>query len=345
VTNRASDSDVPAHSLTYVLLDAPAGATIDTNGIISWAPTEAQGPSTNTVTTVVLDDGIPSRSATNIFTVVVQEINSAPMLPALSSLTITGLTLLTVTNTASDSDQPLNSLAYSLLEAPTNAFIDTDGIITWTPVIAQVPSTNLFVTRVTDFNPWAVNSQQLSATNTFTVVVNPIHNGPTLPVQNNVTLTEPATLVVTNTATDNDVPTPPLTYRLMNPPVGASIDANGVITWTPAESEAPSTNIFETVVADEPNGPALTATNSFVVIVLPPIVPPVFESISVTNGVVRLIWSTVNGRSYRVQYSDDLSATNWTDIAPDVTAPGPTASLTSPVGEALQRYYRVFVLP
>jgi hypothetical protein len=345
VTNAAGDGDVPAHSLTYLLLDAPAGAAIDTNGVISWTPTEAQGPSTNIITTVVFDDGTPSLSATNNFTVIVEEINSAPILPTLSNLTITGLTALTVTNTASDSDLPVNSLAYSLLEAPTNAVIDTDGVITWTPVIAQVPSTNSFTTVVTDFNPWAVNSQHLSATNTFTVVVNAIHNGPTLPFQTNITLIEPATLLITNTATDDDIPRLALTYQLMYPPVGASIDTNGVISWTPSDSEAPSTNIFETIVTDEPNGSALTATNSFVVIVLPPIVPPVFQSISITNGNVTLIWSSVNGRNYRLQYCDDLTSTNWTDIAPEVTASGTTASLTTPMGESTQRFYRVFLLP
>jgi hypothetical protein len=131
----------------------------------------------------------------------------------------------------------------------------------------------------------------------------------------------------------------------MNPPVGASIDANGVITWTPTESEAPSTNTFETIVSDEPNGPALTATNSFFVIVVPPLSPPVFESITVTNGEVTLIWSAVNGRNYRVQYSDDLSATNWADITPDIPASGATATLTVPVGDSVQRYYRVFIIP
>jgi hypothetical protein len=345
VTNTASDSDVPVRTLTYLLLDSPSGATIDTNGVISWIPTEAQGPSTNIITTVVTDDGTPPLSATNSFTVIVEEINSAPSLPALSNLTITGLTALTVTNTASDSDQPINSLAYSLLEAPTNATIDVDGIISWTPTIAQVPSTSVFTTRVTDDNPWAVNAHQLSATNTFVVVVNPIHNGPTLPIQTNITLTEPATLVVTNTATDNDIPTLSLTYQLMNPPVGASIDANGIITWTPTESEAPSTNIFETIVTDEPNGPSLSATNSFVVIVVPPIGPPIFESISVTNGSVTLVWSSIHGRNYRLQYSDDLTGTNWIDIPPDLTASGQTSTLTTPVGESDQRYYRVFLIP
>jgi hypothetical protein len=345
VTNTAGDNDVPAHSLTYLLLDAPVGAAIDTNGVISWTPTEAQGPSTNVITTVVHDDGIPSLSATNSFTVIVEEINTTPILPAQSNLTITGMTALTVTNTASDSDLPVNGVTYSLLEGPTNAIIDSDGVISWTPIIAQVPSTNLFTTMVTDFNSWAVNSQHLRATNTFIVVVDAIHNGPTLPVQPNITLTEPATLVVTNTASDHDIPKLSLTYQLMNPPAGALIDGNGVITWTPSESDAPSTNIFETVVADEPNGSALTATNSFVVIVLSPIVPPLFQSISVTNGDVTLIWSAVNGRNYRLQYSDDLTSTNWNDITPDVPATGASATLTTPVGDAAQRYYRVFVLP
>jgi hypothetical protein len=347
VTNMASDGDIPAHSLTYALLDAPAGVVIDTNGVITWTPTETQGPSTNIITTVVTDDGVPPLSATNSFTVIVDEINLAPVLPAQTNRSIAGLVTLTVTNTATDPDAPANGLTYLLVDAPTNAIIDGDGVITWTPVVAQVPSTNLFTTVVTDSNPWAVNAQHLSATNTFTVVVNAIHNGPMLPAQTNIMLTEPATLVVTNTASDGDIPAPSLTYQLVNPPVGASIDTNGVISWTPTQSEAPSTNIFETVVADEPNGPALTATNSFVVIVLPPAVvpPPVFQSITLADGNVSLIWTTVAGRNYRLQYSDDFTAANWTDITPDITASGSTCGLTIPVGASDQRFYRVFVLP
>jgi len=347
VTNAASDNDIPARLLTYLLSDAPAGMEIDTNGVITWTPTEAQGPSTNLITTVVIDDGTPSLSVTNNFTIIVDEINSAPILPLQTNFTIVGLTSLTVTNTASDSDEPINTLAYSLLDGPTNAAIDSTGVITWTPLLAQVPSTNTFATVVTDSNPWAVNAEHLSATNTFTVIVDAIHNGPILPPQTNIMLTEPATLVVTNTATDNDIPTLSLAYLLVNPPVGASIDANGVISWTPTQSEAPSTNVFVTIVTDEPNGPALTATNSFSVIVLPPVVvpAPVIEPITITNGSVSLIWSTVAGRTYRLQYCDDLITAYWIDITPDITASGPTSSLTIPTGESAQRFYRVFLLP
>jgi hypothetical protein len=214
-------------------------------------------------------------------------------------------------------------------------------------VTAQVPSTNAFTTAVRDSNPWAVNEQHLSVTNTFLVIVTAIHNGPALPVQTNIMLTEPATLVVTNTATDNDIPTLALTYQLVSPPAGASIDANGIITWTPSESEAPSTNVFETIVADQPNGPVLTATNSFIVIVLPPVVvpPPFMQSITVSGGNVTLIWSAVPGHNYRLQFCEDLTAGSWSDVSPDITASEATVSLTIPTAESLRRFYRVVLLP
>ena len=50
MTNTATDPDIPPNPLTYSLLSAPTGATIDTNGIITWAPTV---PGTYTFTTVV----------------------------------------------------------------------------------------------------------------------------------------------------------------------------------------------------------------------------------------------------------------------------------------------------
>src|SRR4029078_10314082 len=106
VTNAGSDSDLPGNNLTYTLLAAPTNAIISTNGVISWIPTEAQGPSTNTFTTVVTDDGVPPLSATNSFQVVVTEINSAPVLPVQTNYTIAEFTTLTVTNTATDSDLP-----------------------------------------------------------------------------------------------------------------------------------------------------------------------------------------------------------------------------------------------
>ena len=63
-------------------------------------------------------------------------------------------------------------------------------MIYWTPTLADVPSTNRFTTVVTDFNPWAINEQHLSATNSFIITINVIRNGPALPLQTNVAVNE-----------------------------------------------------------------------------------------------------------------------------------------------------------
>src|SRR5208282_3619164 len=165
--------DIPALALSYQLVVAPVGATISSNGIIIWTPSQSQAPSTNVFTTVVSDSGTPSLSATNSFIVVVNDLNSAPVLPVQTNLTVSGLATLVVTNTATESDVNSTGLTYSLLSGPTNALINSNGIITWTVAAAQVPSTNLFTTMVSDYDPYAVNGQVQSATNNFTVVVVP----------------------------------------------------------------------------------------------------------------------------------------------------------------------------
>ncbi len=270
VTNTATDGDTPAQTLTYTLLSPPATAAINSsNGVITWTPSEAQGPGTYTITTRVVDNGTPPLSATNAFTVVVNEVNTAPVLPAQTNRTTVGLASLTVTNTATDTDIPVNPLAYALSVAPTNAAISANGVITWTPVASQVPSTNTFTTTVTDTNTNAVNSQHLVASNTFTVVVNTQHNGPSLPAQSNRTIFALSPLTVTNTATDTDIPVLPLNYQLLSPPSTAAISANGIITWTPSVAQAPSTNIITTVVSDSGSSTNLSATNAFTVVVLP----------------------------------------------------------------------------
>src|SRR5205814_8742172 len=89
---------------------------------------------------------------------------------------------------------------------------------------------------------------------------------PALQPQTNRTIAELTSLTVTNTATDPEAPPQTLTYQLVTTATNANIDGNGVITWTPNETQGASTNIFTTVVTD--NGiPAASASNTFTVIV------------------------------------------------------------------------------
>ncbi|MCI0744262.1 MAG: lamin tail domain-containing protein, partial [Verrucomicrobia subdivision 3 bacterium] len=82
VSSSATDSDTPAQTLTFSLgAPPPTGLTINSNtGAIAWTPTEAQGPGTYFVTVQVTDDGEPALSDTTTFSIVVAEVNTAPVL-------------------------------------------------------------------------------------------------------------------------------------------------------------------------------------------------------------------------------------------------------------------------
>jgi len=91
VTNAAADADLPAQSLTFSLLNAPANATLamldPTNALITWRPMVSQSGTTNLFTVKVADNGAPSLSATNNFTVTVNPLSSQPSINSIVSAT------------------------------------------------------------------------------------------------------------------------------------------------------------------------------------------------------------------------------------------------------------------
>jgi hypothetical protein len=109
VTNTASDRDGPPKELTYRLESPPDGASISPVGMITWVPSEAQGPGTYTIKTIVTDYNplaITNQrlSATNSLTVTVNEINVAPALTLPPGVALDELTLLSANASAADSD-------------------------------------------------------------------------------------------------------------------------------------------------------------------------------------------------------------------------------------------------
>jgi hypothetical protein len=166
----ASDDDLPVQHLSLRLAPgAPDGAKIDAaTSVFSWTPSEAQGPGVYPITVVVTDDGTPPLSATNRFTVTVNEVNVAPVLAAISDRTVNAGELLSFTNTASDEDLPANVFTFSLDDgAPVGASIEeATGVFKWTPTAAQAQSTNTMTARVTDNG-----MPPLSDAKTFRVVV------------------------------------------------------------------------------------------------------------------------------------------------------------------------------
>src|SRR5208283_1191404 len=166
------------------------------------------------------------------------EVNVAPSLPVIPTQTVNELTLLTVTNTASNPNIHSTVVGYGLVNPPSGASINANGVITWTPSQTQSPSTNTVTTVVTNTNPYDLVNPQLTATNSFTVVVSEVNVAPSLPVIPTQTVNELTLLTVTNTASNPNIHSTVVGYGLVNPPSGASINANGVITWTPSQTKA-----------------------------------------------------------------------------------------------------------
>jgi hypothetical protein len=112
----ATDTNLPAQILTFSLdASAPTGATINpTNGVFQWTPSEDQGPGVYPISVRVTDNGSPSLSATQSFTITVNEVNNAPSLGSLFSRNVNEGSLLVVTNTATDPDNPPQNLTFSL---------------------------------------------------------------------------------------------------------------------------------------------------------------------------------------------------------------------------------------
>ncbi len=100
--------------------------------------------------------------------------NTGPTLTPAGSQNINAGVVLVVTNSASDPNVPPLTLNFNLLQGPTNATLIPDGtgtnaVFTWRPLVSQAGSTNTVSLQVTESG-----SSGLSATNHFSVVVNPL---------------------------------------------------------------------------------------------------------------------------------------------------------------------------
>jgi len=344
VTNTANEANLSALPLSYALLAAPLGAGIDVNGVITWVPSQAQSPSTNAFTTAVTDAAIPPNSASNTFTVIVREVNVAPVLPVIGTLSVDELALLSVTNAAAESNIH-STLGYSLVNPPAGMGIDSSGVITWLPQQTQSPSTNLVTTIVTNSNPYDLVNPHLSASNAFTVIVNEVNVPPVLPVIPDQTVLELTLLSVTSAASEPNIHAT-LSYLLLGPPVGMAVSPDGIITWMPQPTQSPSTNsILEVATSTDAYdaiSPNLSVTNSFVVRVL----ARQQLAVNMVNGHPQLAWNCSPGTSFQVQYRTDLDTGAWLDLGLPIAAAGSTCQYEDDLSSsATTRYYQVVLLP
>jgi hypothetical protein len=139
----------------------------------------------------------------------------------------------------------------------------------------------------------------------------PTNQPPVLAAIPNQSILAGRTLLVTNLASDPNIPPRPLTFSLLNPPAGASINSNsGMFTWRPVIAQSPSTQTVSVVASD--NGvPPLSAAQSFTTTVIRPAIPTL--GASMTNGQFGFWINGDMGPDYIIQASTNL--TSWVPIS------------------------------
>jgi hypothetical protein len=189
-----------------------------------------------------------------------------PTINAIPGVTLNAGETLSLSVTAS-TPNPLNILTFSIGSgAPAGVSIDpVSGHLTWPTSPALGGTTNSISIIVTD------NGQPpLSSTSAVTVVLLRVVNPPVLAPIANYRINEATLLVITNSATDNNLPPRPITFSLgAGAPANATINpVAGVFQWRPTAAQAPSTNLIAVMVTDD-GIPPLSATQQFTVIVRP----------------------------------------------------------------------------
>jgi hypothetical protein len=167
---------------------------------------------------------------------------------------------------------------------------------------------------------------------------------PTLASIPNRTVAGGATVSFAAIAVDPDSPPQKLTFTLdPTAPAGAAIDpASGIFTWTVPTVQSPATNAVIIRVTDD-GTPPLSDAKSFLVIDNPVQAAAIqIIDIQANASQVSLTWTSQAGQTYRLQFKNSLTATNWTDIPGDISAAGASSSASDGIGSTNSaRYYRV----
>lgn len=98
-------------------------------------------------------------------------------------------------------------------------------------------------------------------------------------------------------------------------------------------------NVVSMQLSNSPTSVLLGVTN----VIPPPEVTPTL-SVQIQGGGLQICWPTSSNVTYRVEFSLDLSSTNWTALSGNITATNNTTCFTDSLG-ASNRFFRVRLSP
>ncbi len=181
------------------------------------------------------------------------------------------------------------------------------------------------------FSTGAANAPKCNGIEVFAYT----NTAPVLAAIPNKTVNTGATLSFTNFMTDSDLPADSLSFTIVSGPAGATVSTSGIFSWTAPQVTSGQTNAVTLRVTDS-GTPALTDSKTFSIIV---IAPPRISLMTVTAGNANLTWQTFPGKTYRVEFKDDLTNASWTQLGSDTFASGNSLSISEPASG--QRFYRI----
>jgi hypothetical protein len=247
LTALAADVDEPANNLTFSLgPGTPSGATIDPDtGVFSWTPGETNGNNSYSVE-IRVSDGFADAFTT--FDITVAETNSPPSIDPIPTQSANENELFEYQVIASDPDVPSQTISYSLSGAPDGMSInESTGLIIWTPGESADNESFTFSVIVTDDHVPAMSDTEI-----MTVTLSNVNSPPILGlITTPLTVAEGELVTFTATATDNDLPQQVLTFILLNPQPGMTINpSTGVFSWVPSELQGDGSAVFDVIVID-----------------------------------------------------------------------------------------------
>ncbi|NEP10260.1 MAG: DUF4114 domain-containing protein [Symploca sp. SIO2C1] len=226
--------------LTFTLINAPAGMTVNQSGLLSWQPTAPQIGS-HTVTLTVEDGQGGSDTQSYNLDVRHQAANYAPEITS-EPLYLTNIErFYQYQATATDPDG--DALFWELTQAPEGMVIDPQtGVVSWQPELSQVGE-HTITAQVTD-------ALGAFATQTFTLEARGVNTPPQIlsipPTEIGINQTYRYTTQATDPEGD------PLSFSLGAHPEGMTIDeTTGEVQWTPTQV---GTQEVEVVVRDTQGG-------------------------------------------------------------------------------------------
>jgi len=174
----ATDADLPSNTLTFSLdPGAPAGAGITAGGVLTWTPTEAQGPGVYPITVRVTDSGTPALDDFETIQVTVNEINAAPtaVTDSVTILEDSGVVIITPLTNDTDPDLPLNTLS---LKGIGSASKGTPSIPFGTNTISYTPGLNQNGSDTFSYTIQDNGVPPLQAEGTVNITITPVTDAP-----------------------------------------------------------------------------------------------------------------------------------------------------------------------